>query len=92
MIAIADAFSGQYANETAFMQALVDQLRIEMARRGWTGAAVHEVRWREARDGRPAAPVVIAPGHRPPEPERLREKFRDVREAAARRAEQGELL
>lgn len=79
MIALADQFTGQYADRAAFMAALTDKLAIEMKRRNWAGAEIVDVTWQEPRPDflipAPLACLTIEPGSKALTLERVRAAF-----------------
>lgn len=65
MFAMADQFSG--GDREAFVAGLVDDVKAEMGRRGWTGVKIIDVIWREPEPGwivaAPVCGVQVGPGH-----------------------------
>ena len=81
-ITVADAFTGQYRDEAAFVASLIGTLAIEMRRKGWSGCRVAEADW-HAEDGKaPVMLIQIAPGERELTIEAVRAKVKERRAQA----------
>ncbi len=63
-IAISDALTGQYADEKAFLGALVGEVNLRFKLAGVPGCSLREVRWR-AVDGIRQATIVADAGTEP---------------------------
>lgn len=59
----ADAFTGQYKDRPAFIEALLGRLKIEARQDGWPGVQLEDVDWIERKDEAPIAVIQLRPGH-----------------------------